>query len=120
MKKFYAHSLEGSPVEQWQPLQVHLENVAWRGREFAGMFGAARWGYCAGILHDAGKATGKFQKRLEGSNIRVDHSSFGARTAKEQCGRLGILLSYIIAGHHGELPDGGRQQGQLHYRLQHA
>jgi CRISPR-associated endonuclease/helicase Cas3 len=28
-------------------------------------------------------------------------------------------LSYCIAGHHGGLPDGGFQEGQLHYRLKH-
>ena len=27
-KKYYAHSLEGRPIEEWQPLEEHLENVA--------------------------------------------------------------------------------------------
>jgi hypothetical protein len=27
-KKYYAHSLEGRPPEEWQPLYEHLNNVA--------------------------------------------------------------------------------------------
>ena len=30
------------------------------------------------------------------------------------------MLAYVIAGHHGGLPDGGEQEGQLHYRLKHG
>jgi hypothetical protein len=26
--QYYAHSKEGSPPEEWQPLEEHLENVA--------------------------------------------------------------------------------------------
>ncbi|MCD6389685.1 MAG: CRISPR-associated helicase Cas3', partial [Desulfobulbaceae bacterium] len=83
------------------------------------VFGAGDWGKAAGRLHDAGKAVAAFQRRLEGSSQRVDHSSFGARLAKENAGQLGLLLSYVIAGHHGGLPDGGMQETELHYRLKH-
>lgn len=120
MKKFYAHSTESTDKSSWQPLEEHLKNVAGMAGNFASAFDAREWGIQAGLLHDAGKTTFAFQERLEGQNIRVDHSTFGARIAWQHCGRLGMLLAYAITGHHGGLPDGGEQRGQLHYRLKHA
>lgn len=117
---FYAHSLEGRPTEDWQLLEDHLSNVGKIAGAFAAAFNAQDWGGCAGVLHDAGKASTDFQRRLRGSNQRVDHSSYGARLAKEKAGQLGLLLSYVIAGHHGGIPDGGEQPGQLHFRLRHG
>lgn len=120
LSEYYAHSLEGQPPEKWQPLEEHLLNVAEMAGEFAAVFGAKQWGHCAGLLHDSGKATVDFLGRLEGKSVRVDHSTFGARLARDKGGRLGMLLAYAIAGHHGGLPDGGEQESQLHYRLQHG
>ncbi|MDA8163662.1 MAG: CRISPR-associated endonuclease Cas3'', partial [Desulfobacteraceae bacterium] len=77
-------------------------------------------GVSRGLLHDAGKATDDFTRRLEGKPLKVDHSSFGARLAQERAGRLGLLLSYAIAGHHGGLPDGGEQETELHFRLKNG
>ncbi|WP_028571954.1 CRISPR-associated helicase/endonuclease Cas3 [Desulfonatronum lacustre] len=114
---FYAHSTPNPDKSDWQLLEDHLENVARLAAEFAAAFGASDWGRTVGLLHDAGKATAEFIARLEGRPIRVNHSIFGARLGAEQCGRLGLLLSYIVAGHHGGLPDGGVQEGQLHFRL---
>lgn len=118
--KYYAHSLEGQPPEKWQRLEEHLQNVAETAAEFAAVFGAKKWGWFAGLAHDAGKATSVFQRRLEGSPERVDHSTFGARLARERGGQLGLLLAYAVAGHHGGLPDGGEQETQLHFRLQYG
>lgn len=120
MNAFYAHSTESSYKSDWQPLAEHLECVARLAEEFAAAFGAGDWGRFAGLLHDSGKATEAFQRRLEGSPQRVDHATFGAQLAKEKAGQLGLLLSYAIAGHHGGLPDGGAQEGELHYRLKHG
>jgi len=119
-KQYYAHSTDSPDKSNWQPLGEHLEEVARLAEEFAAVFQAGDWGRFAGLLHDAGKATGAFQMRLEGNAQRVDHSTFGAQLAKEKAGRLGLLLSYIIAGHHGGLPNGGAQEGELHYRLRHG
>lgn len=119
-KIFYAHSTDVPNKSDWQPLDVHLKEVARLAEEFSAIFGAGDWGQCAGRLHDSGKATEAFQQRLEGSKQKVDHSTFGARLAKANAGRLGLLLSYIISGHHGGLPDGGAQEGELHYRLKNG
>ena len=118
--KFFAHSLPEKPKDEWQLLEDHLKNVSKTAADFADSFGAKEWGRCVGVLHDAGKATFAFQRRIEGSSERVDHSTPGARMAQEKCGRLGALLSYAIAGHHGGMPDGGGQETQLHFRLKHS
>ena len=46
-KKYYAHSLEGKLLREWQPLNDHLKNVAEMARLFAERFGADDWGYMA-------------------------------------------------------------------------
>jgi CRISPR-associated endonuclease/helicase Cas3 len=120
MRAYYAHSTESKNKKSWQPLELHLRNVAALAKDFAEVFGAGKWGEISGLLHDAGKATQAFQRRLEGCSDRVDHSTFGARLTAEKAGRLGLLLTYAIAGHHGGMPDGGEQEGQLHYRLKYG
>ncbi|MDD2220006.1 MAG: CRISPR-associated endonuclease Cas3'' [Desulfoplanes sp.] len=117
--KYYAHSTDNPDKSDWQGLKEHLQNVADLASGFAEVFSAREWGVMAGLLHDAGKATHAFIRRLEGQPIRVNHSIFGARLSRELGGKLGLLMSYAIAGHHGGLPDGGIQEGQLHYRLKH-
>lgn len=118
--EFYAHSTDSKDKSNWQSLKEHLEEVARLAEKFAAVFNAGEWGLVAGRLHDSGKATKDFQRRLEGDSQRVDHATFGARLAQENAGKLGLLLSYIIAGHHGGLPNGGAQEGELHYRLKHG
>ncbi len=120
MEKYYAHSADSEDKSEWQTLEDHLLGVANKAEKFADAFGARDWGHCAGLLHDMGKATSAFQRRLEGRLDRVDHSTFGARLAKDNGGRLGLLLAYILAGHHGGLPDGGYQETQLHFRLKYG
>lgn len=117
---FYAHSTDSPDKSNWQPLDEHLEGVARLAEKFAAVFEAGDWGRFAGLLHDAGKAIEAFQRRLEGSTQRVDHATFGAQLAQENAGRLGLLLSYMIVGHHGGVPNGGAQEGELHYRLKHG
>lgn len=117
MRTYYAHSTENVDKSDWQKLPEHLLNVAILAEHFADAFNAGTWGKYAGLLHDAGKATEAFIGRLEGKPQKVDHSTFGARLAKDKAGGLGLILSYVIAGHHGGLPDGGNQKTELHFRL---
>ena len=120
MADYYAHSTDSPDKSGWQPLAEHLKGVAHLAEKFSAIFKAGDWGRIAGLLHDAGKASEGFQRRLEGSTQRVDHSTFGAQRAKVNAGRLGLLLSYTIVGHHGGLPNGGAQEGELHHRLRHG
>lgn len=64
----------------------------------------------SGCLHDTGKYQDSFQKRIRGLNIRVDHSTAGAIEAgREFDAPSSLLMEYIIAGHHGGIPDGGEK-----------
>ncbi len=113
-KKFYAHSLEGQPQEEWQLLDDHLKNVAESARHFAEPFGSGDWGWNASYLHDIGKADLSFQGYLLRANGlddtgydegKVNHSSAGAALAEDELALPGRILAYIVAGHHAGLPD---------------
>ncbi len=51
-QKFYAHSNPRVPKEEWQELREHLQNTAFRAKEFASIFGASGWGEAAGMMHE--------------------------------------------------------------------
>lgn len=120
MPQYYAHSTSNPDKSDWQPLEEHLLVVADLAEQFAQAFNAGKWGRCAGLLHDAGKACAEFISRLEGKANRVDHITFGARQALGLHKACGMLLAYTICGHHGGLPDGGVQERQLGYRLKYG
>jgi len=107
----YAHSVAGKPVSEWQTLEDHLTAVAVKAQEFAGEFGAEEWGEAAGGHHDAGKGTPPWQEYLFVSAAgkkglaKVTHSIQGAKLAVERHPAFGRILAYVIAGHHGGLPD---------------
>jgi len=103
---FYAHSTERSNKSDWQLLSDHLINVGQLAEEFAGAFNCSEYGKAAGLLHDLGKYTVEFQKRLEGKHSRVDHATWGAKIAKKKYGDLGYFIAYAIAGHHAGLANG--------------
>ncbi|MES1934454.1 CRISPR-associated helicase Cas3 domain-containing protein [Salinisphaera shabanensis T35B1] len=101
---FYAHSTECSDARDWQGLADHLQAVADLAAKRAARFGWESAGRAAGLLHDLGKYSPAFQRRLSGSGERVDHSTAGALEAKTRFpDGLGHLLAYAIAGHHAGL-----------------
>lgn len=63
----------------------------------------------AAMLHDLGKYTQAFQRRLEGSGEHVDHSTAGAWFVWKEQNPTTLfarqLMAYTIAGHHAGLPD---------------
>lgn len=61
-----------------QTVAEHLQGTADLAARFAAAFGAEADGRFAGLLHDIGKYTPGFQKRLHGGPP-VDHSTAGAR-----------------------------------------
>ena len=101
--KYIAH-IDG---ERIQTIKEHLEGTAKLAGEFAEKFGKQDWGYCCGMLHDIGKYSIDFQKRILGeNNYRVDHSTAGASVCLEKGGKYSFL-EYCIAGHHAGLPNYG-------------
>lgn len=64
--------------------------------------------YAIGLAHDIGKYQETFQRRINGENVRVEHSTCGALVAKERyAAPMALLMEYCIAGHHSGIPDGG-------------
>jgi CRISPR-associated helicase Cas3/CRISPR-associated endonuclease Cas3-HD len=119
---YYAHSTTNPDKSDWQLLRDHLTNVATLSRNFADDFSAGELAYTSGLLHDIGKYSAEFQKRLEGETVRVDHSSAGTieatRLFKDKQNAAGLLFAYIVAGHHGGLLNYGSAEGGLCERLQ--
>lgn len=87
-----------------QTLNDHLLNTAALARKFASAFCAEEEAYAAGLVHDIGKSSDQFQKRLFGANVHTDHSTAGAL---EMFKRKNPLLAACVAGHHSGLPDMG-------------
>jgi CRISPR-associated endonuclease/helicase Cas3 len=115
-KKYYAHSLEGRPPSEWQPLEEHLKNVAEKAAEFARPFGGENFAAPAGENHDLGKGTVAWQAYLRRVNNVVDeffecysghpnHAAEGANLLFRRSKQTGKILAYCIAGHHGGLPN---------------
>jgi CRISPR-associated endonuclease/helicase Cas3 len=104
-KIYYAHSGRDPEKSDWQRLEDHLTRVARLAGENARYFGAEPLAELCGLLHDLGKYSEAFAKRLEGGE-RVDHATAGAKVAVERWPHLGKLLAYAVAGHHAGLANG--------------
>ena len=101
--EYLAH-IEG---ERRQSVKDHLYGTAELAGNFAERFGKREWGYCCGMLHDIGKYSDAFQKRIQNNDNRmVDHATAGAKVCLDQGGYY-CFLSYCIAGHHAGIPDYG-------------
>lgn len=103
---FHAHSTPREDRADWQLLHDHLRAVGDLAAGFAAPFGLSAHARAAGLLHDLGKYTVEFQRRISGDAIRVDHATRGAMLAVERYGPVGLLLAYGIAGHHAGLANG--------------
>lgn len=116
---YYAHSGNKTDKSDWQLLSNHLEKVGKIAADNARYFKASALAENAGLLHDLGKYTIEFQKRLEGGK-RVDHATAGAQVAVDNWGHFGKILAYVIAGHHAGLANGidaGENRSTLDDRL---
>ncbi len=121
-KIYYAHSGHDPAKSDWQLLSDHLTRVARLAGENASYFRAEQLATVCGLLHDLGKYSEDFAKRLEGGK-RVDHATAGAKVAVEKWTRLGKLLAYVVAGHHAGLTNGvdlGNGRASLEERLERA
>jgi len=98
---FYAHSTDNPNKSNWQSLEDHLQGVAKLAGKFAAVFGAKEWGETAGLNHDLGKGTLRWQAYLRQVNDIIDEFQWLYQHSIE----AGKLLSYCVAGHHGGLPN---------------
>lgn len=105
-------------------MSCHEKNVADRAAAFAAPFDGAAWASLLGRWHDLGKYSLEFQHYLlsvTGADSDSDdetapknspahgpdHSTAGAQHAAAALPRLGgVLLAYLLAGHHAGLPNG--------------
>ena len=106
-----------------QLLLDHLNGTSKLCRENANEFWADIAGF-VGQIHDIGKYTSGFQKRINGAeNIRVEHAICGAKeVAKAPPKSYVPMIEYCVAGHHSGLPDGGKkvdgeEDSTLHGRM---
>lgn len=86
-----------------QTIVAHCHGTAHLAGYFASSFSCKEWGYGCGLVHDIGKYSEKFQKRLHGGSI-TDHATAGAQ---ELYKRKNIYAAYCISGHHSGLLNGG-------------
>jgi len=119
MPQFFAHSTATPDCSDWQLLSDHLQAVGQLAADKAAAFGGESMAEVAGLLHDLGKYSDEFQRRIAGDLLRVDHATHGAIQAVERYGPLGLLLAYAIAGHHAGLANGSEagQRTALRDRL---
>lgn len=104
--EYLAHITEDKTREQ--TVLEHLLGTAIRAAEFAETFGAMELGCLCGMLHDVGKYSEGFQKRIKQNGKKVDHSTAGALVAMKECGSP--HAAFCISGHHGGLPDMGSKK----------
>lgn len=105
--EYIAHQTEDKTRKQL--LKHHLENTAELCRYFA-VEEFKQLAYICGLCHDIGKYSTGFQKRINGVNIRVQHSIGGANEVLKEKGDKNItswIVAFCIAGHHTGIPDGG-------------
>lgn len=105
----YAHSTDTANRTDWQRLSDHLRQTARLAADRGRPLGLAKAAGAAGLLHDLGKYDPAFQRRLEGSSERVDHSTAGGALIRDLAGTderwAADLLGYAILGHHAGLPN---------------
>jgi CRISPR-associated endonuclease/helicase Cas3 len=90
------------PPGTWQRLNVHLQNVASLASFFAEPFGLAAEARLAGLLHDLGKYSERFQSRLRDPAIHgINHWSMGALHARQL---HALEAAFAIEGHHTGIP----------------
>lgn len=91
-----------------QSVMEHLSGTAKLAEQFADEFGCGKAGCLCGQMHDIGKYSDAFQKRIRDPEHvkKVDHSTAGAKELYQMSAEY-ISLAMAVAGHHSGLLDGG-------------
>jgi CRISPR-associated helicase Cas3/CRISPR-associated endonuclease Cas3-HD len=109
--KFYAHTAEGKNGEalpessgKWQPLAEHLRNVAHLAKQFAAPLRLEKEAELAGLLHDLGKYSERFQGRLQNPAAihGINHWAAGAAHCAENLKQF--AAAFAVDGHHTGIP----------------
>ncbi len=108
---YYSRS-ENSRGEK-ELLSEHLKKTAGYAKEFASYFGEGAAGEWCGILHDAGKASVKFQNVLEHTEQGVNHEACGACMLLKNS----RLLAAVVFAHHKGLDWYIKDQLEESYRV---
>ncbi len=131
LKEKFARRVEFDSGEVlYQKLIDHICGVSNITEKFVSKFFLKNVGKVLGILHDLGKYSDGFQRRIRGENIRVDHSTAGTLVCEDiedefkSSGKIEFIvykiLKYAIACHHCGLLDYGTRvemRGTLISRL---
>lgn len=99
-----------------QTIKEHLLGTAGKAERFAAAFDCGEIGYLCGLMHDIGKYSDEFQRRIRDPEHvkKVDHSTAGAKELLEYSKEY-IPLAMAVAGHHSGLMDGGlRKLSEAH------
>ena len=104
-KRMIAHINASGKI---QTVKSHSEGTACLTQQFAEEFGCGKQGYFCGLLHDIGKYSEAFQRRIADPEhtAKVDHSTAGAVEAMKMA-KENIPFAMAIAGHHSGLLNGG-------------
>ena len=115
----YARRIDDYGEIRYQTLIDHIQGVSKYTEEFVQKFFVKNTGKILGYLHDLGKYSEEFQKRIRGENIKVDHSTAGAVVCdeierdfisnKNKEYIVYKILKYCIVGHHSGLMNHGNQ-----------
>lgn len=106
---YYAHTAtlpdgsRDSDERHWQPLATHLRNVAVLAKKLAGSLGLTEEAEMAGLLHDLGKYSARFQARLRNPAIHgINH--WAAGTAHAAKNLKAWAVAFAADGHHTGIP----------------
>jgi CRISPR-associated endonuclease/helicase Cas3 len=109
---YWAHSdpsdlPEAHPSARWQPLNEHLRQVGEIAEALAKKAKPSDPGFqmtakAIGLLHDIGKYTEEFQRKIRGEALQAPHSAHGAAIARRA---RAIEAAFAVSGHHAGLPN---------------
>jgi CRISPR-associated endonuclease/helicase Cas3 len=111
--QIYAHTLDGVvDKRQWHTLYNHAVAAAGLASNHAAYFGLSNCGYWLGLVHDLGKSSPLFQKRLEDDSVKVDHQHTGGiffwkriNDGSKSAQFAAQCLALCVISHHGGLTD---------------